>query len=104
MGRRKSKGNCKVLSGYLSYSKFGSPFDDTVAVPFIVNIWSAICGTVFCKFMSSAIIAVVARYHFAGTGIKIINISVDLHNTTLKFSGISRIIPGAVLLDPASSH
>lgn len=78
------------VPGYsLSYTELSSTFNGAVAVPFIVNVWTAGCGSIFCKLMVSAIIVIVASYHLAAAGVEIINISIDLHNTALKFAGIS---------------
>ena len=89
---------------WLTCPKLGTAFDGTVAVPFRVYVWTAVCGSIFCKLMVSAIIVIVASYHLAAAGVEIINISIDLHNPALKFAGVGRIIPGTVLLDPAGSH
>ena len=89
---------------WLTCPKLGTAFDGTVAVPFRVYVWTAVCGSVFSEFMGLAVIAVGAGHQFQAVVVKIINISVDLHNTALKFAGISCIVLGAISLDPSGSH
>ena len=89
---------------WLTCPKLGTAFDGTVAVPFRVYVWTAVCGSVFSEFMGLAVIAVGAGHQFQAVVVKIIDISIDLHNPALKFAGVGRIIPGTVLLDPAGSH
>ena len=75
----------------------------SIAVPFRVNIGRIRSSAIFCESIGFTIIAAVSGYHFAGIIVKVVDISVDLHDASLKLAGIGSIVPGVVPLNPASS-
>ena len=88
----------------LTNAVLGSSADGSVAVPLGINIWTAIGGSIFCKFMVLAVDFTDTGLHLAAVAVKVIYVAVDLHQAALEFACICCIVPSAVSLDPASTH
>ncbi len=88
----------------LTDAKFCATPDGAITVPFCVDVWATVSGSIFSKVMCDTIVGVGTCYQFQGIGIKVVDIVINFHNPALKFTGVSCVIPCVIPLNPPGTH